>query len=592
MSKNENHAVVPTTTNKEWEAARLIYESWDALINEFLMLTAQGKSHFEERKFKELFGLALKRYNLYKGVAKKTISDIESLMGEDLYHTKSWELIKHHYSLLTAHRYDKPNTETFYNSISRKIFNPRNVSFNQQFEFFNSEDYHFVEFTEPKVYREIPVHRLSENVIRDILTSLDFNVDWENLDRDCKLVMEELTPTIIFQKNNLFLDSIELLNTIFYRNRGAFIVGKLRYKRWVMPIVIAILNEENGLFIDAVITNVSDISILFSFTRASFLADTRKPVELIDYLKTIMPYKPMAELYDSIGYFRNGKTLLYRDLMNYLRNHDDKFIIAPGIKGMVMCVFTLSNYPFVFKIIKDKFDNPKNVTRQQVIKKYEEVELNDRVGRMAYAHLFEHLEFPISLFSEELLAELKLVATQTVTFEEDKLIISHCYMERKMTPLNLFLEKAGLVDTARAMIDYGNCIKELAAANIFPGDLLLKNFGVTRHGRVIFYDYDEISSVTDCNFRRLPEPDENNEMGGNEPSFSIAPSDVFPEEFKSFMVPDGPVGDLFLQEHADIFEPKFWRQIQRDINRGEYIRFFAYSEGKRLKIRKEQLVKE
>jgi len=592
MSKIEPQIAKMTAVNKEWEAARLIYESWDALITEFLMLTSQGKEHFEERKFKELFGLALKRYNLYKGVAKRTINALEALLSDDLYSTQSWERIKYHYSYLTAHRYDKPNTETFYNSISRKIFNPRNVSFNQQFEFFNSEDYHFVEFTEPKVYREIPVHRLNEAVIKDILLSLNFKVNWEDLDRDCKLVMDELTPTIIFQKNNLFLDSIELLNTIFYRNRGAFIVGKLRYKRWMMPIVIAILNEDNGLFVDAVITNVSDISILFSFTRSSFLADTRKPVELIDYLKTIMPYKPMAELYDSIGYFRNGKTLLYRDLMNYLRNHDDKFIIAPGIKGMVMCVFTLSNYPFVFKIIKDKFDNPKNVTRQQVIKKYEEVELNDRVGRMAYAHLFEHLEFPIALFSEELLEELKLVAQQTVTFEKDKLIISHCYMERKMTPLNLFLEKAGLVDTARAMIDYGHCIKELAAANIFPGDLLLKNFGVTRHGRVIFYDYDEISSVTACNFRRLPEPDVDNEMGGSEPSFSISPSDIFPEEFKNFMVPDGPLGDLFMQEHADIFEPKFWRKIQRDINRGEYLKFFAYSEGKRLKMKKEQLVKE
>jgi isocitrate dehydrogenase kinase/phosphatase len=576
---------------KEWQAARLIHDHWDTLINEFLGLTVQGKEHFEERKFKELFALALKRYNLYGGIARKTVEGIEELLGEDLYNIASWERIKSFYAQLIQHRYDKPNTETFYNSISRKIFNRVNVSFNLRFEFFNMEDYHYVDFTEPKVYREIPVHRLTADVIKNILLDIDFKVKWEDLDRDCQMIMEELTPTIIFQKNNLFLDSIEVLNTIFYRNRGAFLVGKFRYKRWVMPFVIAILNEENGLFVDTVITNVADISILFSFTRSSFLANTRKPVELIDYLKTIMPHKPLAELYDSIGYFRNGKTLLYRDLMNYIRNHDDKFIIAPGIKGMVMCVFTLRNYPFVFKIIKDKFDNPKNVTRKQVIKKYEEVELNDRVGRMAYAHLFEHLEFPISLFSPELIEELKKVAIQTVTFHRDRVIVSHCYMERKMTPLNLFLDKANLVDTCRAMIDYGHCIKELAAANIFPGDLLLKNFGVTRHGRVIFYDYDEISKVTECTFKRLPEPDDDS-VGSSEPSFSVDQHDIFPQEFKNFMVPDGPVGDLFMKEHADIFEPKFWRRIQRDINKGEYIPFFAYPEGKRFKYRKEQLVKE
>jgi isocitrate dehydrogenase kinase/phosphatase len=575
---------------KEWQAARLIHDHWDDLINQFLSLTVQGKEHFEERKYKELFALALKRYNLYGGIVKIAVEKIETLMGDDLYDIKSWERIKSYYSHLIQHRYDKPNTETFYNSITRKIFNRVNVSFNQRFEFFSMEDYHFVDFTEPRVFREIPVHKLTADVFKDILKAIDFKVEWEDLDRDCRLIMEEITPTIIFQKNNLFLDSVEVLNTIFYRNRGAFLVGKLRFKRWVMPFVIAMLNEEKGIFVDTIITNVSDISILFSFTRSSFLAATRKPVELIDYLKTIMPHKPLAELYDSIGYFRNGKTLMYRDLMNYIRNHDDKFIIAPGIKGMVMCVFTLRNYPFVFKIIKDKFDNPKNVTRQQVIRKYEEVELNDRVGRMAYAHLFEHLEFPLHLFSEELIEELKRVATQTVTFRGDKLIVSHCYMERKMTPLNLFLEKADLVDTCRAMVDYGYCIKELAAANIFPGDLLLKNFGVTRHGRVIFYDYDEISRVTDCNFRRLPATGD--DVGGSEPDFSVEINDIFPEEFKNFMVPDGPVGDLFMMQHADIFEPKFWRKIQRDINKGEYIPFFAYPEGKRFKYRKEQLVKE
>jgi isocitrate dehydrogenase kinase/phosphatase len=575
---------------KEWQAARLIHDHWDDLINQFLSLTVQGKEHFEDRKFKELFAIALKRYNLYGGIAKNAVEKIESLMGDDLYNVHSWERIKSFYAQLVQHRYDKPNTETFYNSISRKIFNRANVSFNQRFEFFSMEDYHYVDFTEPKVFREIPVHKLSADVFKDILKAIDFKVNWEDLDRDCRWIMEEVTPAIIFQKNNLFLDSVEVLNTIFYRNRGAFLVGKLRFKRWVMPFVIAMLNEEKGIFVDTVITNVSDISILFSFTRSSFLAATRKPVELIDYLKTIMPHKPLAELYDSIGYFRNGKTLMYRDLMNYIRNHDDKFVIAPGIKGMVMCVFTLKNYPFVFKIIKDKFDNPKNVTRQQVIRKYEEVELNDRVGRMAYAHLFEHLEFPVHLFSEELLEELKKVATQTVSFKGEKLIVSHCYMERKMTPLNIFLEKADLVDTCRAMIDYGYCIRELAAANIFPGDLLLKNFGVTRHGRVIFYDYDEICRVTECNFRRLPSTGV--DVGGSEPDFSVEPNDIFPEEFRNFMVPDGPVGDLFMLEHKDIFESKFWRKIQRDINKGEYIPFFAYPEGKRFKYRREQLVKE
>lgn len=587
MQKNKNSVSI-SNENIEWQVARLIHDSWDELINNFLHLTQQGKSHFEQRLYKDLFLLALNRYNLYGGMVKKTYAQIEDILEDRLHDTTAWEKIKHYYSQLIQNRYDKPNTETFYNSISRKVFNQVNIGFSEQFEFFNNEDYHVVEFTEPKVYREISVSKITKDVLKDILLSLDFKVEWEDIDRDCQAIMDELTPVMIFQKNNLFLDSIELVNTVFFRNRGAFVVGKLRYRRWVMPFVIAILNEEKGLYVDAFVNNVSDISIMFSFTRSSFLANTRKPVELIDYLKTIMPFKPLAELYDSIGYFRNGKTTMYRELMNYVRNYDDKFIIAPGIKGMVMCVFTLRNYPFVFKIIKDKFDNPKNVTREQVIKKYQEVELNDRVGRMAYAHQFEHLRFPRHLFSEELIEEFKLVATKSVVITDEFVTVLHCYMERKMEPLNLYLEKASVIDTCRAMLDYGNCIKELAKANIFPGDLLLKNFGVTRHGRVIFYDYDEISQVTECRFRKLPEIIEGEEMYGHETAFSVDAHDIFPEEFKNFMVPDGPVGDLFMQEHADLFQPKFWRQIQKEINKGEYLKFFAYPKSARLLVHNDE----
>ncbi|MCO5230612.1 MAG: bifunctional isocitrate dehydrogenase kinase/phosphatase [Chitinophagales bacterium] len=581
MTTNNKKGNQLVTENIEWEVASVIHDSWDALINNFLGLTQFANEYFENRKFKELFDIAVQRYHLYGAMVKDSYAIIEPLLGDKIHDTQTWQKIKYYYSHLIQNRYDKPNTETFYNSISRKVFNQVNIGFSEQFEFFNNEDYHIVEFTEPKIYREITVHKLSADVIKDLLLSLNFKVQWEDIDRDSKAIMDFLTPIIVFQKNNIFLESIELVNPIFYRNRGAFVVGKLRYRRWVMPFVIAILNEDKGLFVDAFVTNPSDISILFSFTRSSFMVSTQKPVELIDYLKTIMPFKPMSELYDAIGYFRNGKTTMYRDLMNYVRNHEDKFIIAPGIKGMVMCVFTLTNYPFVFKIIKDKFDNPKNVTRDQVVKKYQEVELNDRVGRMAYAHQFEHLRFPRSYFSEELIEEFQLVATKSVVITEEHVTILHCYMERKMEPLNLYLEKASVVETCKAMLDYGNCIKELAKANIFPGDLLLKNFGVTRHGRVIFYDYDEICSVTECRFRRLPEPIEGEEMFHHESAFSVEHHDIFPEEFKNFMVPDGPLGDLFMQEHSDLFSSKYWRQIQRNIAKGEYMKFYAYSKSSR-----------
>ncbi len=565
----------------EAKVAHIIFHQWNTLITEYLEITAVGKYYFENRKYPELFEKAQQRYRLYGGHVKQAVAEISEILKNEISNPSIWQDIKTQYLLLTDTRADKQNTETFYNSVTRKIFNNYNYAFDEKFEFFDDKDYQICDFTPPLVFKTFKANLLSKDIIKEILLSYDFQVEWENIDSDIQHIFDEIVPSIIAQKNNLYIDKIEFLNTVFYRNRGAFLVGRLLYFNWNMPLVIPILNEERGLYVDTVIHDRADISIIFSFTRASFFAYTEKPKELIHYLKNMLPLKPFAELYDSIGYYRHGKTILYRDLYNYIRNHDDKFIIAPGIKGMVMSVFTLKYFNFVFKIVKDKFDNPKTITRDGVFKKYEEVEINDRVGRMAYAHSFEHLVFPLRLFSDELLEELCNVAKESIEIIGENITIKHCYMERKMTPLNIYLEKATPIDKYRAILDYGYCVKELAAANIFPGDLLHKNFGVTRHGRVIFYDYDEISKITECRFRRLPDPDEEDLYLGRDLHIATDTNDVFPEEFRNFMAPEGELGAVFLSAHEDLFQPKFWRNIQKSIKAGEYLRFFAYDESKR-----------
>lgn len=562
------------------EAARIICTNYDELLAKFNELTSCAKEYFERQQYKDLFVRQQERYKLYGNYVRRCLDSVGQVLGNDLNDTERWKAIKTAYSGLIADRPYKLNSETFFNSITRKIFFDK--SFNPDIEYFDYNDYRPVPIQE-EVYAVLESNHFSPVAVKQILKYFRFEVPFEDIDRDAQNIFDEMAPNIIFQKSNLFLDRIEVLKTVFYRNRGAFLVGRLVYGKWSMPFVIPLLNESKGIFVDSVIYNTSDISIIFSFTRASFFVHTKYPAQLIDYLKMLLPHKAIGELYDSIGYYRHGKTILYRDMMNYTLNHDDRFITAPGIKGMVMCVFTLKYYNFVFKLIKDRFDNPKTITRDQVVKKYEEVELSDRVGRMAYAHLFENLEFPRKLFSFELIQELQENCRETVEFIGDRVLIKHCYIERRMTPLNLYLQEANPIDTCKAILDYGFCIKELAAANIFPGDLLLKNFGVTRHGRVIFYDYDEISMVTECNFRRLPQPSDDDDYAPMD--ISVNPNDIFPEEFKAFMAPDGPIGDIFLAEHHELFDPKYWRDIQKRIEAGEYLSFYAYDQYKRFKAR-------
>src|SRR5690554_366944 len=258
------------------------------------------------------------------------------------------------------------------------------------------------------------------------------------------------------------------------------------------------------------------------------------------------------------------------------RNPDDRFVMAAGVRGMVMTVFTLPGFNTVFKLIKDRFSPSKSVSRATVIEKYRLVKRHDRVGRMADTQDFADFRFARDSFDPECLNELLEVAPSTVLLEGDSVLIRQCWTERRMTPLNIYLETASESQTREALLDYGLAIKQLAAANIFPGDMLLKNFGVTRHGRVVFYDYDEISYLTEINFREIPPPRYPEDELAAEPWYSVAPNDVFPEEFPIFLFTDVQQRKMFTELHGDLFRASYWRSLQQAICEGKVIDVFPY----------------
>jgi isocitrate dehydrogenase kinase/phosphatase len=370
---------------------------------------------------------------------------------------------------------------------------------------------------------------------------------------------------------------------VFYRGKGAYIVGRLHRGGATIPLALALLNPPDGVTIDAVLLSEDDLSILFSFARSYFHVDVDHPHQLVQFLHTILPRKPIAELYIALGFNKHGKTEFYRDFLRHLHASHDQFEIAPGEKGMVMTVFTLPSYDVVFKIIKDTFAYPKTATRGEVIAKYQLVFKHDRVGRLIDAQEFEHLTFDRARFSAELLDELRRTAANSVTITETTVSIRHVYIERRITPLNLYVQERDEAATRAAIIDYGQCVKDLIASNIFPGDILLKNFGVTRHGRVIFYDYDELGLLTDYHFRTMPAARDDEEDYAAEPWFFVGERDVFPEEFKTFLGLRGELRALFTQHHGDLFGVKLWQTMQQRHRNGDIVDIFPYGEHQRLR---------
>jgi isocitrate dehydrogenase kinase/phosphatase len=353
------------------------------------------------------------------------------------------------------------------------------------------------------------------------------------------------------------------------------------------PFIVALTNDnKNGLSIDTLLTESESMAVVFGFARAYFFVDCLHPHALVSFLHKLIPLKNKADLYSAIGFHKQGKTQFYRDFLNHLQKSKDEFKLADGIKGMVMSVFTLPSYPYVFKIIKDKFSPSKTMTKPEVKAKYRLVKLHDRVGRMADTMEYSEVAFPKARFSDELLEELLKVASSIIRFEDELIIIKHLYIERRMTPLNIYLAQADDQQIVQAMFGYGKAIKQLIAANIFPGDMLLKNFGVTRHGRVIFYDYDEITYMNEVNFRVKPQPVTEEQIYAAEPWYSVDPGDMFPEELATFALANKKYRDAFLIHHADLLEASYWQQCQKSVADGVFADVFPYPEKMRFGSKK------
>ena len=416
-----------------------------------------------------------------------------------------------------------------------------------------------------------------------ILTAYEFSVPYQDLARDCALISDAVAARLREIGALRFVSRVEVVRSVFFRGKGAYLVGRMFSGSHMIPLTLALLNDEDGIHVDAVLLHETDVSILFSFTRSYFHVAVERPFDLVRFLKSILPRKRDAELYISIGYNKHGKTELYRDLRFHLAASNGKFEIAPGEKGMVMTVFAMPAYDVVFKIIKDHFAYPKKNTRQDVMDKYRLVFRHDRAGRLVDAQEFEFLQFEKSRFEADLLEELLAVAGSTVCVEDDFVIIKHCYVERAIIPLNIYLADAPEDAAEAAALDYGKAIKDMAITNIFPGDMLLKNFGVTRHGRVIFYDYDELCLLETCSFRKIPQSAYYEDELASEPWYPVADNDYFPEEFEQFMGLNGRLRHIFHDHHGDLFDYKYWQSIQNRLKAGEVIDIFPYAQNRRLK---------
>ena len=564
------------------EIARAMLEGFDKHYRIFRQVSREAKQRFEAADWPAVRRAHAERIQFYDQRVKEAVERLQREFHTDNLRDAMWHEIKLQYIGLVTNHEQPELAETFFNTVSCKILH--RTYYHNDFIFVRpAVSTEYLEGDPPSYRSYYPLKDGLRAVFAQILRDFDLAVPFADLARDFRYVLravrEKLPRRLRLEPNH----QIQVLNALFYRNQRAYMIGKIINGGLEQPFVIPIVHDRSGrgLCMDAMLLEPREIAHLFAFNRAYLMVDMEVPSAYVNFLSSMLPGKPKAELYTALGLQKHGKTLFYRDFLHHLNHSTDEFVIAPGIRGLVMIVFTLPSYPYVFKVIRDNIALIKNIDRQTVKEKYMLVKRHDRVGRMADTLEYTDVAFPRARFTPELIDELKREAPSLYEEDGESIIVKHLYIERRMMPLNLYLDQANERQVAAIVRDYGNAIKELASVNIFPGDMLFKNFGVTRGGRVVFYDYDEITYMTDISFRRIPPPRTPEDELAAEPWYSVAQNDVFPEEFGPFLLSGEKVRPHFLENHRDLLAPDYWNEVKKRVGQGEIADVFPYDESAR-----------
>jgi len=557
--------------------AAVLSAAFEAHSERFARITARARRHFERQDWSAAQRDSVRRLDLYGECVADALGRLEARLGALARDRDTWHAIRGAYARSVAARGDAELAETFFNSCARRMFQIVGVDSELEFVAIDSSEPHGL--ATDAVARVFSRDGRLEDLLERVLEACGFAAPWDDSSGDA----QRIAAAIGAEADARSIRALEVARPLFFRGKAAYVVGRLLTDGAPIPLLLALRNPRGRVIVDAALLSEDEVSIVFSFARAYFSVSWAQPRSLVHYLRGIMPRKPLSELYTAIGLHRHGKSELYRSLLRHLATSDDRFEIAPGQRGMVMCVFTLPGFDVVFKVIRDRFDPPKTVTHEEVRAKYRLVFRHDRAGRLVDAQAFEDLEFERARFTPELLDQLLLLAGDSVQVRGDRVVFRHLYTERRLRPLDLYLREADPAAAREAVQDYGQVLRDLAATNIFPGDMLLKNFGVSRHGRLIFYDYDELAPLTECRFRELPHSSDHGDEIAGEPWYYVGERDIFPEEFRTFLGLKGELLETFLAHHEELLGVAFWHRMQDVHARGELLDIFPYRASRRLR---------
>ena len=580
-----------TTNNEADLAARLTLDGFESFNAVFRTISRRAQQRFETKDWAGGLRDAAERLDSYEKSLDLVAARLDLTLGPLAREHSVWIAAKPRFARLVARRYDIDRAETFFNSVTRKML--RTIGINREVEFFYLHPKATASQRAETVYRTYTKAADTASLVKKILEEFPFGVGYENVERDAEFIAREIDLHVWPVAGPDRPYSIDIVNVIFYRNKEAYIVGRIVADARTIPLIIPLASGDAGVYAETVLLHESEASIAFSFAYSYFFVDVERYDELLTFLRSSIPHAELAELYTSLGYNRHAKTEFYRDLHRFVHVSKEEFVIAPGLEGAVMIVFTLPNFDFVFKVIKDRpcflrsrHDTQKVITQEQVRSQYNFVSHRDRAGRMVDTQEFENLRFKKRRFSDALVAEFRQAAKRDVYMTDDYVIIRHVYVQKKVLPLPIYFRNEKNPEAIRhILVDFGYFLKDLAASGVFPCDLFNTwNYGVTQWGRVVLYDYDDVLPIERITFREKPLPrNESEETGPEEEWICATEQEFFMDEIERYSGIPGPLKGVFKAIHGDLYTLTFWNSLTEKLRNGEVFDVTPYDRSKRFR---------
>jgi len=555
-----------TAALRAGQCAQRIVEGFLAYNASFRAVTQRAPQRFRDRDWHGSQDDAVERIELYDRFVQQTITDLERSVGAATHEPGFWPDAKRHFANLIEGLPDSEFCKTFFSSVTRRIFKTVGVAPDIEFVATDLDPLARAGTQLPLIVlrHEGSLTRLADELLQQVAVP----ARWQDREHSAGELTTQLQEQLAASGEGRPVLAIEIIDAVFYHHTRAYVVGRVVGQDFQLPLALALKHAANGVVIDSVMLTPAELSTLFGYARSYLHVDLEHVADAVRYLRQLLPAAPVGELFTVLGRAKQGKTERHRSLMQHLQHSHDLFEVAPGQRGLVMVCFTLPSLDVVFKVIRDRIPVQKNLSREDVQARYNFVFKHDRAGRLVDAQEFRRTRFPRQRFAPAVLAELQSEAAASVRCEGDDLVFDHLYVERRVTPLDLYLRSAAPPQATQAALDYGVALRDLAYTNIFAGDLLPKNFGVTQYGRVVFYDYDEVVPLQDCRFRDLPEARHHEEEMSAEPWFAVDDADVFPETFGAFLPFSGLSRSAFLQHHGELLQARFWQEVQQQLNSG------------------------